>query len=79
MNEPNIRAELRRWIVTRSGLEKSRLLDDETRILEQGILSSLDVVELVLFIESLRGAEVDTESIDPDVFRSINTLYQAFF
>jgi acyl carrier protein len=79
VDELKIRAELRRWVVERSGLEKTRALDDETRILEQGILSSLDVVELVLFIESLRGSEVDTEEIDPDVFSSINSLYKAFF
>lgn len=79
MDELKIRAELRRWVVERSGMEKSRVLDDETRILEKGILSSLDVVELVLFIESLRGSEVDTEEIDPDVFSSINSLYKAFF
>jgi len=79
VDELKIRAELRRWVVERSGMEKSRVLDDETRILEKGILSSLDVVELVLFIESLRGSEVDTEEIDPDVFSSINSLYKAFF
>jgi acyl carrier protein len=79
VDELKIRAELRRWVVERAGLEKSRAFDDGTRILEKGILSSLDVVELVLFIESLRGEEVDTEEIDPDVFSSINSLYKAFF
>lgn len=79
MDEVKIRAELRRWVIERSGVEKSRHLDDDTPILEQGILSSLDVVELVLFVESLRGAEVDTEEIDPDVFSTLNSLYKAFF
>ena len=42
-------------------------------------MSSLDIVEFVLFIESLRGEEVDTEDIDAEVFTSVNTLYDAFF
>jgi hypothetical protein len=33
----------------------------------------------VLFIESLRGEEVDIEAIDPEVFTNIDTLYKAFF
>ena len=28
---------------------------------------------------NLRGTEVDTEDIDPEVFTSVNTLYEAFF
>ena len=53
--------------------------DDQTQILEQGILSSLDIVEFVLFIESLRGEEVDVEDIEPDVFTNIDSLFVAFF
>ena len=52
---------------------------DQTQLLEDGILSSLDIVEFVLFIESLRGEDVDVEDIEPAVFTSIETLYGAFF
>ena len=48
-------------------------------ILEEGLLSSLDVVEFILFIESLREEEVDIENIEPEVFTSIDTLVEAFF
>ena len=48
-------------------------------MLELGILSSLDVVELVLFIEDLRGGEVDADAIDPEAFTNISTLHSAFF
>jgi acyl carrier protein len=54
-------------------------LDDQTPILESGILSSLDVVELILFVESLRGEEVDVDRIEPESLTNIDTLYDTFF
>lgn len=48
-------------------------------ILDEGLLTSLDIVEFILFIESLRDAEVDVEAIEPDVFTNIDSLIEAFF
>ena len=79
MDEKRIRHELRAWILDRSGAPMERLSRDDMPILEEGLLSSLDVVEFILFIESLREAEVDIEAIEPDVFTSIDTLVEAFF
>jgi len=36
-------------------------------------------VELILFIESLRGAEVDVDRIEPEALTSIDTLFATFF
>jgi acyl carrier protein len=79
MSEAEIRSQLRRWILDRAGASEDRLASDDLPILEEGLLSSLDIVEFVLFIESLRGEEVDIEAIDPEVFTNIDTLYKAFF
>ena len=79
MVEDEIRKELRGWILDRASAPEERLSRDELPILEEGLLSSLDIVEFILFIESLRGEEVDIESIEPEVFSNINTLYEAFF
>lgn len=79
MSEAEIRTRLRGWILERSGAAEDRLASDDLPILEEGLLSSLDIVEFVLFIESLRGQEVDIEAIDPEVFTNIDTLYKAFF
>ena len=77
--EAEVRAKLRGWIVKHAKAQPGSGFNDETHILEEGILSSLDIVEFVLFIESLRGEDVDVDDIDPQVFTSINTLYAAFF
>jgi acyl carrier protein len=79
MSEAEIRNSLRGWILERSGAAGDRLASDELPILEEGLLSSLDIVEFILFIESLRGEEVDIEAIEPEVFTNIDTLYKAFF
>jgi len=79
MEEKRIREDLRAWILARSGAPAERLSRDDMPILDEGLLSSLDVVEFILFIESLRDAEVDVEAIEPEVFTSIDTLIAAFF
>jgi acyl carrier protein len=79
MNESEIRRQLRDWILKRSKNPPKGAFTDATAILEEGILSSLDVVEFVLYIESLRGDEVDTDAIEPEAFTSIDTLYTTFF
>ncbi|HEB90473.1 MAG TPA: hypothetical protein ENI85_12955 [Deltaproteobacteria bacterium] len=79
MDGKKIREALRSWILERSGASSDRLARDDMPILEEGLLSSLDVVEFILFIESLREEEVDIENIEPEVFTSIDTLVEAFF
>ena len=79
MDEKAIRESLRIWILERSGATPDRLERDDQPILEDGLLSSLDVVEFILFIEELREEEVDIEAIEPEVFDTIDTLVEAFF
>ncbi len=70
---------MRRWILKRAQGKPVGEFSDQTPILETGILSSLDVVELVLFLENLRGSEVDVDRIEPESLQSIDTLYENFF
>lgn len=79
MDEAHIRSRLREWILEHAKAVSSDELNDQTKILENGLLSSLDIVEFVLFIEELRGAEIDTDDIEPEVFTSVDTLYAGFF
>jgi acyl carrier protein len=78
MSESEVRRQLRDWIVDRAK-EKPDALSDDTPIMENGILSSLDVVELILFIERIRGDEVDTDALEPESIRDVNAIYQTFF
>lgn len=79
MSETEVRAQLRSWILERAGAEDQADLRDDFPLLEEGLLSSLDVVELILFIESLTGEEVDVSVLEPESFSSIDTVYRTFF
>ena len=80
MEEDVVKGKLRDWIVTHS---KIPVIDDkltyDTPIIEEGYLSSLDIVEFILYIEALRGEEVEIDDLEPEVFTSTNTMYQTFF
>jgi hypothetical protein len=36
-------------------------------------------VELILFVENLRGSEVDVDQIEPEALLHIDSLYETFF
>ncbi len=78
MDDVTIRTRLKQWIRDHSKAPNVELADD-TPILDKGILSSLDIVELVLFIESLLGDEVDPDAIEPETFQSVDTMMKGFF
>jgi acyl carrier protein len=77
--EEHIRTRLRNWIAEHSKLQPLDDWNDQTPILDRGLLSSLDVVEFVLFIEELRGEEIASDDIEPEVFSNVDTLWEAFF
>jgi acyl carrier protein len=79
VTEAEIRMHLKSWIVSHSKSSRQTEIHDNTPILERGILSSLDIVELVLYIETMRGEEIDADEIAPESFTSIDTLYETFF
>jgi acyl carrier protein len=79
MQELEVRARLRDWIAKHAKKPLTADFSDQTPVLEEGFLSSLDVVEFVLYIEDLRGSEVDADAIEPEAFTNIDTLYSAFF
>ena len=78
MNETELRDSLKAWIRRRAKLAPDVVLRDDTPILESGMLTSLDVAQLFMFIESLRGHEVDLSRIEPDVLTNVDTLYRSF-
>lgn len=79
MSQEEIKSTLRRWIISNSKSQEASTMTDETPIIERRILSSLQVMDLILYIESLRTSPLDPESLKPGVFSSVNKIYEAFF
>lgn len=74
-----IKQSLREWVVKTNGKVQLQDITDQMSIIEQRIISSLQVMELILFIEQLSGKPVDVEDLQPGAFRNIETIYQHFF
>lgn len=74
-DELDIRSQLRAWVRQRSGRDPT----DDMPLFDTGLLSSLEVVELLLFLENMKGEEIDLETVEPDVLTSIDTIYRGFF
>jgi acyl carrier protein len=79
MSEQTIKAELRSWIVQRSGGVRTEDIADDTPIIEQRIVSSLHAVELLVFIEALSGRRLRLEQVRPRALHSIDAIYANFF
>jgi acyl carrier protein len=78
MTEPALREALREWIVKTSGRIVPETLRDDTPILEQRILTSLHVLELVLFLEQVTGRPIDVHRLQPGAFRDVETICRTF-
>lgn len=77
--EAEIRRTLREWVLKTSTKITPDELTEETPIIEQGIISSLQIMDLILFLEQLTGRSIDVAQLKPGVFRNIDVIYRNFF
>jgi acyl carrier protein len=70
---------LREWIQIANPMAAALYVDPETDLIKSRILESLQVVELVLFIEQRTGREVLAEHLNADTFRTLNSIFRNFF
>ena len=75
----NVKDALRAWIRERNPDVPADEPADDTRLIERRYLTSLQVADLLLYIEELRGAPVDPSRLKPGVFASIDAIHAAFF
>lgn len=48
--------------------------DDDASFLEEGIVDSVGIMELVMFVEEKYGLSIEDKDLTPDNFDSINKL-----
>lgn len=78
-NGVQIRQALRDWIVANSGKVVPEELTGATPIIERRIISSVQVMDLILFLEQLGGKPIDVERLEPGAFHSIEAIVRGFF
>ena len=67
--------KLRVWIAQKSQRDPETIGDD-TNLIEAEILSSLDILEFIIFIESMGGK---TRNLRAGAFQHLNTIVATFF
>jgi acyl carrier protein len=78
MEVQEARRSLRNWVVRRGNVTEEQLGDD-SGLVADGMINSLDIFDLIAYLESLRGVALDMQALSGDEFRSINSLLKAFF
>lgn len=74
-----VRAVLREWILAATPESDAAGLTDTTPIIGDRYLTSLQITDLILFIEDLRGVPVEIDELTPGTFRDIETIHRTFF
>jgi len=77
-SEAEVKAALRDWILRKGKIQNAEL-SDQTPIVEQRVISSVQLMELILFIEDLSGKSIDVKSLKKGMLRDISTIYANFF
>jgi acyl carrier protein len=69
-----LKEALRDWIAAHSGTLGPGDFDDDTPLIQRRIITSLQVLDLLLFIEEVTGSPIDVEQLKPGAFRSVNAI-----
>jgi acyl carrier protein len=64
--------EIRGWL--RENVTGGRDVPEDEPIIENGVLTSLQTVELVMFLEDRFGIMVEDEELDEENFGSLNAI-----
>jgi len=75
----DFKSKIREWILAKNPQVAPESLADDTALLEQKILTSIQIMDLILFLEHLQGRPVDIDQVQPENFYSLNTIHAAFF
>jgi acyl carrier protein len=65
---------IRKFICDKFPIAKSRGLEDSSLLLEEGVLDSLGVLELVNFLQDEHGIPIEDEELVPENFASIDAI-----
>ena len=73
------RQKLREWLVKNSKVQPLETVADDTNIIEERIITSVQTFDLITFIERIRGESIDLSLAKPGTFHSIDAICSVFF
>lgn len=73
---PSVGDRLTKFILTEFAEGRTDHLDDDLDLIEQGLVDSLGILELLAFMDREFGVVVPADEVIPENFRSIRALSQ---
>lgn len=67
------------WVRSHGTPAGGEPLDGQTPIIAWRVITSLQLPDLILYIEEISGRRVDVGQLTPGVFRSVDSLCRHFF
>ena len=77
--EQRTRQALREWLARMNGRVDATDIGDATGLVSGGVLKSIHVMDLILWIEERLGRQVEVQRIRAGSFASVNAIYASFF
>jgi acyl carrier protein len=74
MSENDTKQRIRQFIIENFLFEEDDTLKEDTSFLENGIIDSTGVLELVMFIEETYGINVEDDEMVPENLDSISNI-----
>lgn len=74
LNEKAVRANLRQFLASEVLFSKDFPFGDDASLVEEGIVDSLGVINIVHYVKTELGVEVEATDINPSNFDSVNNI-----
>ena len=78
-NQHEIRMQLKEWIAAKHDDLEAASIPDDKALIPSGMLTSLQLMEFILFLEELSNQAISIEDLKPGSFKDINTIMEGFF
>lgn len=72
VNTENAAAAIREWL--QENVTGNRPVSDDELLIENGVLTSLQTVELVMFMEDKFGIVVEDDELDEETFANVQSI-----
>lgn len=76
--EDECKSRLRDWVFQNSKKDPPEPVNNGTMIIEEKVISSVQILDLVLFLENIAGISIDLGVLRPGSFKNVDTIYQVF-
>ncbi len=71
--------DIKNWILQKAKSPPSEELTVETPLLEKRIITSLQIMDLILFLEKKSGKKLNLSDLKPSIFQNIQSIHDHFF